>query len=492
MGRTGSRTIDALYTDRRLGPSVIGIVCSRADEASEHVCEHVLSLGDFQQCEDAERADADGGGTYHRTASFELRSFDELHLELDGVAAAFDDPEYVVFASRHSGETGPLLSAHPTGNFGEAEFGGEPGVLAAAPPNAIATVLDRLAEHAPAGYDVSVECTHHGPSEVGAPGLFVEVGSGPEQWDDAEAARAVARSILDLAGVPADAPRERTAGDDGAHRHLVGFGGGHYAPRFTRIARETDWAVGHVAADWSLEDLGDPEAGRATIAAAFERSRAERAVLDGDHPALAAVIEDLGYDVVGETWVRETTGVPLGLVQAAEERLGAVEDGLRFGEPARDGPVSDPAACPVVPLPTDLLARAQGIDREATVAVLDDVAVAYETEEGGTRVGGRAIVPDGSEADEPDSADGTAGRSVPDALLDGLVEVLAQEYDEVRREDGRVIAEAVGFDPTLAREAGVEEGPAFGRLASGSPVEVDGRTVRPVEVESRRLDEFEL
>jgi len=42
----------------------------------------------------------------------------------------------------------------------------------------------------------------------------------------------------------------------------------------------------------------------------------------------------------------------------------------------------------------------------------------------------------------------------------------------------------------LARDRGVPEGPAFGRLADGDPVEVDGETVTPEDVSRSRADRF--
>src|SRR6056297_2219923 len=180
---------------------MLGIVVSRADSASEHVGDHLLDLADWSLETDETRADADGGGTVYRTDGIELREFDDLHLHLDGVGSVFDaDLELLVFASRHSGETGPLLTAHHTGNFGPADHGGEPNALARACPNAHDAVLDALREHAPEGYEVGMECTHHGPSTVGVPSMFVEVGSAEPQWEDETACRAVAEAILDLRG----------------------------------------------------------------------------------------------------------------------------------------------------------------------------------------------------------------------------------------------------------------------------------------------------
>ncbi|TKX56614.1 hypothetical protein EXE44_14015 [Halorubrum sp. SS7] len=477
---------------------MIAIVVSRADGASAHIGERLLEVGDWTAREDGSRPDADGGGTYYRTEGFELREFDDLHIRLSDPTAAFDcDPAFLAFVSRHSGETGRLLTAHVTGNFGGAEYGGEPESLARAAPGAEKRVVEALARHAPDGYEVGIECTHHGPTDVAVPSLFVELGSDEPQWEDPDAARAVARAVLDLRGTGADL----TADDDAAAadaadaesrpRHVVGFGGGHYAPRFTRIVRETEWAVGHVGADWALGELGAPDANRRVIEAAFERSRAERAVIDGDRPDLAAVVEDLGYGVVSETWVREVGDAPLALVERLEAEIGPVDDGLRFGAVAVDddavdndaGAVDgDSDAVRVRDLPADLLARAQGLDADAARAAVERVAVAFDTEQGGTRAAGRVAFATAPEA--PGYAD----------LIEGLVGVLETGYDavEVSPEEGAVVARETAFDPSLAAERGVPEGPAFGRLADREPVEVDGETVTPEAVSRARTDRFPI
>jgi len=442
---------------------VIAIVVSRADEASTHIGKQLRAAADWTEREDRSRPDADGGGTYYRTEGFELRTFDDLHIYLDDPTPAFDDPDYLVFASRHSGETGPLLSAHFTGNFGDAEYGGEPGSLARTCPNAQKAVLASLAAHAPAEYDVALECTHHGPTDLAAPSMFVELGSDEAQWRDPEGARAVARAILALRGVAPDRERQ-----------LVGFGGGHYAPRFTRVVRETDWAVGHVGADWQLAAMGDPADERDLLDSAFRQSGATRAVVEGDHPDVEAVVESLGYRVVSETWVRETSGVPLAVVDAVETDLGSVDDGVRFGDHAT---AAEATAFESVSLPGDLLTEVQGIDAADAREAVEAHTVAFETEQGGTRVAGAAAV-----RDETDR----------EALYDALADLLRTKYDEVDRTDDAIVARQTAFDPAKARTLGVPEGPKFGRLAGGQPVEVDGREVTPEAVESRRTVEFDL
>jgi D-aminoacyl-tRNA deacylase len=438
---------------------VIGIVVSRADPASEHVGEHLLALGDWESHEDDSLPDADGGGTVYRTEGFELREFDEFHLYLEDVAEVFDDPSTILFASRHSGETGPLLTAHVPGNFGPAEFGGRDREVPAAAPNALGRLIEAFDEHVPEGYDVGMECTHHGPSRVGVPSLFVEVGSAEEQWEDPDGARAVAESILDLEGVEA-----RT------DRAFVGVGGSHYVPRFERIVRETPWSVGHVAADWAIEDMGDPEseANRAVIRQAFGRTGTTYAVIDGEYPAIERVVEDLGYRVVTETWLREVGDCPLGLVERLEDALSTIEDGLRMGTVVDE-------EFEVVDLPAELLAEAQGIDADATREVIEAEAVAFETEHGGTRAVGRAAV-----------ADETARH----AIVEGLARVLEADYEHVEVDPDAVVVEETAFDPALAREHGVPEGPKFGRLSAGQSVEVDGETVAPGDVHVERTRRF--
>jgi D-aminoacyl-tRNA deacylase len=507
---------------------MLGIVVSRADSASVHIGERLREVADWERHEDRSRPDATGGGTVYRTEGASLREFEALHLDLKRPAAAFEDPALVVVASRHSGETGPLLTAHHTGNVGPADHGGRPNDLARACPNAHARVLDALADHAPDGYEVGMECTHHGPSAVGAPSMFVEVGSSESAWADPAAARAVAQAILDLQGVDPDRPADEVAGDQQASevtgdrsadevtgdqqagevtgdqpagkvtgdqqaggvpesrdrrcRHLVGLGGGHYAPRFERVVRETDWAVGHVLADWGFEALrGATGAGehaerlREVLDQAFEKSAAAYALVDRDRPAVERAVDDLGYRAVGETWVRETAGVDLDFVRTVEAAVGTVTDGLRFGERATGArPGAD---WTVESLPGALLDEAFGIDREKTRRVVAETALAFETGEGGTRPAGTVVLADPEDREH---------------VVDGLLDVLDTRYNSIERRDGRVLAREEAFDPDLARTLGVPEGPAFGHLSNGQSVEVDGDTIPPEAVTREREREFSL
>lgn len=438
---------------------MIGVVVSRADRASEHIGEQLLDLAEW---------DAVEPGVYERPG-FQLREFDPLHLELDRIADAFDAPDFVVVASRHSGDTGPLLSAHFTGNFGEAQYGGSDRELSVPAPNALSHVLDNLESVAPPDYDVAMECTHHGPTDHGAPGLFVEVGSDEAQWNDPEGARAAAKAILSLEGV-----------EPFADRTLVAFGGNHYAPGATRVVHETEFGIGHVAADWSLDELGHPEPNRDLIESMFEKSRAACAIMEGTRPPLRRVIEDSGYRVVSETWVRETSGVDPGLVEAIESTLGTVEEGVRFGDIRPEDPTFE-----VVELPQELLEECHGIDAEATVGAVAAQTVAYQSEENGNLVGTKAAV-----ASKATSEGGPEGAY--EAVITSLASILERNFDDVSRDGDTIVAERSAFDPERAATLGIPEGPEFGRLAAGESVTVDGETIDPEVVHVTEIRRFEV
>jgi len=151
----------------------------------------------------------------------------------------------IVFISRHSSQSGkPTLTVHAPGNFGEAELGGLPKTLSVAPAVAMQTALKALLHYKKTfclGYEVSFECTHHGPS-LSVPTMFVELGSCSAQWSDLKAAEAVAHSAM-------SAIANFTATTNSA---VLGIGGTHYNQRFTFMALVGEAAFGHMIPKYAV------------------------------------------------------------------------------------------------------------------------------------------------------------------------------------------------------------------------------------------------
>ncbi|MGQ9679997.1 MAG: D-aminoacyl-tRNA deacylase [Candidatus Bathyarchaeia archaeon] len=161
--------------------------------------------------------------------------------DFDALAKRYNIAFYIV-ASRHWSESGkPCLTVHSTGNFGKAMYGGRDRELQKTVANPMRNVFLELTEDPPKGYEVSLEATHHSPTEFETPMFFAELGSSKRQWEDEEAAIYLAKSILK--GVEAK----------GRATVAIGFGGGHYCPTFTVMER--DIAFGHIAAKYAIDLL---------------------------------------------------------------------------------------------------------------------------------------------------------------------------------------------------------------------------------------------
>lgn len=155
-------------------------------------------------------------------------------------------PSMFVFLSRHSSAKGiPTLSVHTPGNLVEAQFGGKPRTISVSPATAMKNALQEMAKltnERGLDYEVSYECTHHGPS-LDAPAMFVELGSSPQQWKDLKAAEVVAHAATASVANYSD------------FSVVLGIGGPHYNKKFTKLALGTQAAFGHMIPKYALSEV---------------------------------------------------------------------------------------------------------------------------------------------------------------------------------------------------------------------------------------------
>ncbi len=269
---------------------MILLVASNRDMASLNIKEQILKHYVFHENTDT----FEGSSTY--TADVNGKEVTLITLQDESVKAQnllseFPTTKLVVFISRHSSQSGtPTLSVHTTGNFGEAELGGLPKILSVAPATAMQTALKALIHYKEQlnrfHYEVSYECTHHGPC-LGVPTMFVELGSSPAQWSDSNAAQAVADSAM-------TAIAEFGAPTCSA---VLGIGGTHYNQRFTLMALMGVATFSHMVPKYAVSAL-DANMIRQCVEKTLET--VPLALLDWkgikseDKPALLSALESAG------------------------------------------------------------------------------------------------------------------------------------------------------------------------------------------------------
>jgi D-aminoacyl-tRNA deacylase len=183
-----------------------------------------------------------------------------VHSNKDGVESnhldRFIDADFFIFASRHRAASGtPALLIHPTGNWFKVTLGGNEKELAYTSGLVLKQGLENLQskreEYNLYNFKVDLEVTHHGPTELKTPLIFMELGSNEENWKDETAALAVGEAIIRTAENFLE--NKNFSGDC-----FIGVGGNHYAYRFHKYILENENAfVSHIVAKHSLDNLSE-------------------------------------------------------------------------------------------------------------------------------------------------------------------------------------------------------------------------------------------
>ncbi|MDE1853123.1 MAG: D-tyrosyl-tRNA(Tyr) deacylase [Thaumarchaeota archaeon] len=194
------------------------------------------------------------GQPVYQKGSFLLARFSDMIVFPPKLDEYFN-PQAYIFLSRHSADSGiASLTAHTTGNFSEeAKFGGAGRELGRADPDLLKNYLVALWKHRGEvkEYEITMEATHHGPTSLQKPVLFVELGSSEKYWGDKKAASVVAVSLM-------ESLTERQIWT----KIAVGFGGTHYSEKFTKMLVEGDFAFSFVAPKYVLGNIDDRMVGQ--------------------------------------------------------------------------------------------------------------------------------------------------------------------------------------------------------------------------------------
>ena len=231
------------------GEPVTVIVASSTDLASTTLAKSLIEGQGFQST----GLNLMGKPVYQK-ASFLLAFFEGMIVSPPDLDKFFN-PQAYIFLSRHSAESGiASLTAHTTGNFSDdVKSGGAAKELGRSDPSLLKNYLITLSKKKErlGGYEITMEATHHGPTALQKPVLFVELGSSEKHWGDSKAAAVVGEALL-------ESLTEKTIWSKAA----IGFGGTHYPEKFTKLVVEEDMALSFVAPKHALEHVDERMVGQ--------------------------------------------------------------------------------------------------------------------------------------------------------------------------------------------------------------------------------------
>jgi D-aminoacyl-tRNA deacylase len=221
----------------------------------------------------------DAGGTNIRERLIENFGFEKTNREFDSLSIYSHKETYLVaskkeivrvgseldeafgsseasyvFISKHRAESGiPSLTAHFTGNFNTNDFGGNAREISVHDPVLLKnylTTLFKMRSEIPQKFQLTLEATHHGPTSLKRPVMFVELGSSEREWEDKESGFCVAKALMQCLGAISGEEEKTT-------KCAIGLGGTHYPEKMNKLVIQNGVAPGIIVPKYALQYLND-------------------------------------------------------------------------------------------------------------------------------------------------------------------------------------------------------------------------------------------
>ena len=187
-------------------------------------------------------------GNVYRGKDFDLVIISSPVISADWLEEEYDYDGYI-FLSKHAAESGVLaLTCHNTGNFSDANFGGNNRQISIPHPYIQKSYIQNLwnARSKFSEFQITIEATHHGPTALTKPSIFIEIGTTEKQWTDESLCISIAKLVHH---VFVNALPENPV--------AICFGGTHYPSKFTAELLNGKYALGTVIPKHALENLDE-------------------------------------------------------------------------------------------------------------------------------------------------------------------------------------------------------------------------------------------
>jgi D-aminoacyl-tRNA deacylase len=216
----------------------IVIVASRSDTASQSMASSLIEEHDFKST----------GIVFQGEYVYARGNMLLVYIQEEPVYPPdldkFFNPYSYIFLSRHSSSSMiPSVTVHSTGNLGEAKLGGKDFEIAKTEPSIIKNLMISLSRKSKelTGYRITLEATHHGPTSLSKPCVFLEIGSSDKEWKDRNTANTVCDALI-----------ESLEKGDFWEKVCVAFGGTHYPDKFNRWILESEYTISYIVPRYAL------------------------------------------------------------------------------------------------------------------------------------------------------------------------------------------------------------------------------------------------
>ncbi len=261
---------------------MVFIVYSNKNLTSKNIAEAIIDSVGFDEAENL-------GGLKH----LKYDNVSLLEINSDILKSDFIDDlaktDFVVFVCSHTSSKGiASLTVHSEGNWSDsALLGGKPSSLSTAAPSYMFDIISNLFKNNWTGFPVIYEATHHGPF-LNAPSMFVEIGGTAEALLNKDYAKIVAKSVMD-ALLDKSNKVQKTI--------VSGFGGMHYASKFTKMAMQKGYAFAHIMPKYYIDktDMVTQAVGRSAMK--VEKGIIEWKSINSDQRSkIIEKLNDIGID----------------------------------------------------------------------------------------------------------------------------------------------------------------------------------------------------
>jgi D-aminoacyl-tRNA deacylase len=231
------------------------LVASKQDPASNVMAEYLINQVGFSKNRSRLNPNEHDFSEYRYGNNITLHlSHNSSLLYLEELDENYPDSVAFIFLSRHSSESGiPTLTCHFTGNFSASNpYGGNPKELGICFPSLqkeYIKEINMVRSQVP-DYEITIEATHHGPTSLKKPTLFIEIGSTAKQWVDKHAASIVCDSLISLL-------TRKKNNNTNCTSVGIALGGTHYPTKFNQLLLDSDFGLAAVAAKHNLTTIDE-------------------------------------------------------------------------------------------------------------------------------------------------------------------------------------------------------------------------------------------